>query len=139
MTTSTLDDLRRDIDRVDEVLVRLLNEVEQIRYIKEEASPSAHHVSAVVKAAGDKCDGIFGGAFGRWMLSELRRGARGFMPAAEIIDVYVQVWDAFERGDEATARRRRRRCATRRRRAPAATSTNMRRRRCSAKDRSMRR
>src|SRR3977135_3241527 len=26
MTTSTLDDLRRDIDRVDEVLVRLLNE-----------------------------------------------------------------------------------------------------------------
>ena len=85
-------------------LVRLLNEVEQIRYIKEEANPSAHHVSAVVKAAGDKCDGIFGGAFGRWMLSELRRGARGFMPAAEIIDVYVQVWDAFERGDEATAR-----------------------------------
>jgi len=85
-------------------LVRLLNEVEQIRYIKEEVNPSAHHVSAVVKAAGDQCDGIFGGAFGRWMLSELRRGARGFMPAAEIIDVYVQVWDAFERGDEATAR-----------------------------------
>jgi chorismate mutase-like protein len=26
MTTTTLDDLRRDIDRVDEVLVRLLNE-----------------------------------------------------------------------------------------------------------------
>lgn len=87
-----------------DMLVRLLNEVEQIRYIKEEAHPSAHHVSAVVKAAGDQCDGIFGGAFGRWMLSELKRGARGFMPAAEIIDVYVQVWDAYERGDEKTAR-----------------------------------
>jgi len=87
-----------------EMLLRLLREVESIRYIKEEASPSAHNVSAVVKAAGDHCDGIFGGAFGRWMLSELRRGARGFMPAAEIVDVYVQVWDVWQAGDERAAR-----------------------------------
>src|SRR5262249_31815916 len=80
-------------------LIRLLREVEQIRYIKEEASPSAHNLSAVMRATGDRCDGIFGGAFGRWMLSELRRGACGFMPAAEVVDVYVQVWDAFESGD----------------------------------------
>ena len=86
------------------LLVRLLNEVEQIRYIKEEASPSAHNISAVLGAVGERCDGIFGGAFGRWMLSELRRGARGFMPAAEVADVYVQVWEAYEAGDEARAR-----------------------------------
>ena len=86
-------------------LIRLLREIEQIRYIKEEASPSAHNLSAVVRATGNRCDGIFGGAFGRWMLSELRRGACGFMPAAEVVDVYVQVWDAFESGDEASARR----------------------------------
>jgi len=85
-------------------LVRLLNEVAQIRYIKEEASPSAHNISAVLSAVGERCEGIFGGAFGRWMLSELRRGARGFMPAAEVTDVYVQVWEAFEIGDEARAR-----------------------------------
>jgi len=86
------------------LLVRLLNEIGQIRYIKEEASPSAHNISAVLGAVGERCHGIFGGAFGRWMLSELRRGARGFMPAAEVTDVYVQVWEAFERGDEARAR-----------------------------------
>ena len=86
-------------------LIRLLREIEQIRYIKEEASPSAHNLSAVVRATGDRCNGIFGGAFGRWMLSELRRGAGGFMPAAEITDVYVQVWEAFEAGDHANARR----------------------------------
>jgi dihydrodipicolinate synthase/N-acetylneuraminate lyase len=85
-------------------LVRLLNDVAQIRYIKEEASPSAHNISAVLGAVGERCEGIFGGAFGRWMLSELRRGARGFMPAAEVTDVYVQVWEAFEIGDEARAR-----------------------------------
>ena len=86
------------------LLVRLLNEVAQIRYIKEEASPSAHNISAVLNAVGERCEGIFGGAFGRWMLSELRRGARGFMPAAEVTDVYVQVWDAYQAGDEARAR-----------------------------------
>ncbi len=85
-------------------LLRLLNEVENIRYIKEEAHPSAHNLSRVVQAAGDRCDGVFGGAFGRWMLSEMRRGACGFMPAAEVVDVYVQVWDAFQSGDEAMAR-----------------------------------
>ena len=87
-----------------DLLLRLLREVEAIRYIKEESSPSAHNVSAVVKAAGDKCDGIFGGAFGRWMLSEIHRGARGFMPAAEIVDVYVRLWDASQAGDERAAR-----------------------------------
>ncbi|MCL4505692.1 MAG: dihydrodipicolinate synthase family protein [Chloroflexi bacterium] len=88
-------------------LVRLLREAPHIRYIKEESGASAHNVSAVLRAVGPDggCDGIFGGAFGRWMLSEMRRGASGFMPAAEVIDVYVQVWDAFQRGDAATARR----------------------------------
>lgn len=86
------------------MLVELLREIEQIRYIKEEASPSAHNLSAVLAAVGERCDGVFGGAFGRWMLSELRRGACGFMPAAEVVDVYVKVWDAFRAGDEARAR-----------------------------------
>jgi len=86
-------------------LIRLMGEIVQIRYIKEEASPSAQNLSAVVRATGDRCDGIFGGAFGRWMLSELRRGAGGFMPAAEITDVYVQVWAAWQAGDYGEARR----------------------------------
>ena len=38
------------------------------------------------------------------MLSELHRGAAGFMPATEAVDVHVQVWDAYQAGDEALAR-----------------------------------
>jgi dihydrodipicolinate synthase/N-acetylneuraminate lyase len=86
------------------MLLRLLREVENVRYIKEEMTPSAHHISAVVAEVGQDCWGVFGGAFGRWMLSELRRGASGFMPAAEVTDVYVQIWDTFQAGDEAAAR-----------------------------------
>jgi dihydrodipicolinate synthase/N-acetylneuraminate lyase len=85
-------------------LLRLLREVENVHYIKEEMSPSAHHISAVVEAVGQDGWGVFGGAFGRWMLSELRRGASGFMPAAEAVDIYVQIWDAFQAGDEPAAR-----------------------------------
>ena len=85
-------------------LVRLLKEVEHVHYIKEERNPSAHNISQVVQTVGDACRGVFGGAHGKWMLSEMKRGAVGFMPAAQTTDVYVQIWDAFQAGDEAKAR-----------------------------------
>lgn len=85
-------------------LGQLLREVPGVHYIKEEANPSAHHISAVAALNELACWGIFGGALGRWMISEMRRGACGFMPAAELTDVYVQVWNAFQAGDEPLAR-----------------------------------
>ena len=84
---------------------RLLEEVEFISYVKEERHPSAHQISALLEKMGDSCLGVFGGAHGRWMLSELHRGASGFMPAAESTDVHVQIWDAYQSGDEAGARK----------------------------------
>lgn len=86
------------------LLAELLSEVEHIRYIKEEMHPSAHQISAVVKGAGENCWGVFGGAHDRWMLSELRRGATGFMPAVEAVDIHAQVWEAWQAGDEKKAR-----------------------------------
>ena len=38
------------------------------------------------------------------MLSELRRGASGFMPATEMTDVHVQIWDAWHAGKAELAR-----------------------------------
>jgi len=87
-------------------LARLLREIENVRYIKEELPPSAHHISQVLQTVGKECWGVFGGALGRWMISEMRRGACGFMPATEVVDAYVQIWDAFQAGDEALARQR---------------------------------
>jgi 4-hydroxy-tetrahydrodipicolinate synthase len=85
-------------------LMRLLREVENIHYIKEEAHPSAHNISTIIATSSADCWGVFGGAWGRWMMSELKRGAHGFMPAAEVIDVHVKIWNAFQSGDEGTAR-----------------------------------
>ena len=82
----------------------LFAEVEHISYLQEEQMPSAHEISAVVKEVKEGCLGVFGGGHGRWMLSELRRGATGFMPAVEAVDIHVQIWNAFQAGDEAQAR-----------------------------------
>jgi len=83
----------------------LLEEVEFVSYVKEENHPSAHQISAVLEKVGDSCLGVFGGSHGRWMLSELHRGASGFMPAAESTDIHVQIWEAYQSGDEAGARK----------------------------------
>ena len=85
-------------------LGRLINEIDQVQYIKEENEPSAHHISAVVAGVGSECKGVFGGALGRWMLSELHRGAAGFMPAAEVPEIYVRIWEAWQAGDRTAAR-----------------------------------
>ena len=85
-------------------LERLLTDVPHVEYVKEESDPSAHRISALTARCGAACRGVFGGAHGRWMLSELRRGAAGFMPATEMTDVHAQIWDAWRAGDEARAR-----------------------------------
>ncbi len=86
-------------------LVRLLTEIDEVQYIKEEREPSAHNISQVIADVGDACRGIFGGAHGRWMMSEMDRGASGFMPAVQTLDLYVKTWDAYQNGDLVEARR----------------------------------
>ncbi len=85
-------------------LKQLFREIEYVQYIKEEATPSAHNISNILANSGEDCLGVFGGAWGRWMMSELRRGAHGFMPSVEVVDIHVQIWNAFQSGDEVRAR-----------------------------------
>jgi 4-hydroxy-tetrahydrodipicolinate synthase len=86
-------------------LVRLLTEIEEVKYIKEEREPSAHNLTQVIRDVGEECLGIFGGGHGRWMMSEMERGSSGFMPAVQTLDIYVKTWDAFQAGDKNEARR----------------------------------
>ena len=85
-------------------LVRLLTEIEEVKYIKEEREPSAHNLTQVIQDVGDACLGIFGGGHGRWMMGEMERGSSGFMPAVQTLDLYVKTWDAFQAGDKTEAR-----------------------------------
>lgn len=87
-----------------EFMASLIRDIEHISYIKEETAPSGHSISEAIEAVGDECLGVFGGAHGQWMIPEMRRGAAGFIPAAQTTDVYVAIWDAFQSGDETKAR-----------------------------------
>ncbi len=86
-------------------LVRLLDEVEHVEYIKEETFPVTHIISQVREQAGPKLKGIFGGAGGRFLLLEYPRGVDGQMPGCHITDVVVRLWNALDSGDREEAKR----------------------------------
>jgi 4-hydroxy-tetrahydrodipicolinate synthase len=87
-----------------EQIARLIDDVPQIEYIKEERPPGPRHIAEVYQLVGDKVKTIFGGAGGRLMPDELRRGADGCMPACEIADLLAKVMELWWQGDEARAR-----------------------------------
>ena len=86
------------------LLGKLAREIERVRYIKEEVPPVTQSVSADIVACGNSVDGVFGGAAGRFMLDEMRRGAAGTMPACDVPDVHAAVWNAWQAGDVSGAR-----------------------------------
>ncbi len=92
-------DMRADL------LLRLCREVEWVQYVKEETTPSTLKLTQLV-TAGDagECRGVFGGAGGRYLIEEHRRGSAGNMPGCHVTDVVVAFWDALEAGDADRAR-----------------------------------
>ncbi|MBI1923608.1 dihydrodipicolinate synthase family protein [Candidatus Poribacteria bacterium] len=86
-----------------EFMLRLCREIEHVEYIKEETVPSTIKLTAVIKGNDGSCKGVFGGAGGRYLIEEYRRGMAGQMPGCHVTDVVVALWNALEAGDEARA------------------------------------
>ena len=87
-----------------EQIARLIEDVPQIEYVKEERPPGPRHIAEVYGLVGTKVKTIFGGAAGKFLPDELRRGAGGCMPACEIADLLAKVVERWWAGDEAGAR-----------------------------------
>ena len=87
-----------------EVLLRITQDVPQVRYTKEETLPSGQRLTLVLAQAPASLRGVFGGAGGRYITDELRRGAAGTMPAIELAEVHVALFAAHRRGDAKTVR-----------------------------------
>lgn len=87
------------------LLAKLLMDIPGVDYLKEESAFAPRVMTKVQELAGDSLKGVMGGMAGRYLLEEYRRGACGTMPACEVADAHVKVWDALERGDEEEARR----------------------------------
>ncbi len=82
------------------LLARMGREIENVKYAKVEAPPTAPKVSAVVAANGPV---VFGGLNCNFMIEELERGARGMMPGSDMIAILVDIWNKMEAGDKAGA------------------------------------
>lgn len=82
---------------------QLAEECEWVQYIKVESQPITAKVAGMVDAAGDVLT-VFGGAGGGYFIEEMRRGGMGTMPFCSQPEAFVAVWNAFQTGDEATAR-----------------------------------
>lgn len=88
-----------------ERVAEIVAAVPAIRWVKEETQPCGQNISRLLAAAGDRLEGIFGGAGARYLIDELRRGAAGTMPASELADVHVAIVAAWRAGNETEARR----------------------------------
>jgi 4-hydroxy-tetrahydrodipicolinate synthase len=82
----------------------LVEQIDGVDYIKEETIPPGHVITQLRTLTGPRLKGVMGGMAGRFLLDEFRRGACGTMPACEVTDVHLALWNALEAGDEPGAR-----------------------------------
>jgi 4-hydroxy-tetrahydrodipicolinate synthase len=86
------------------VVLRLVDEIDGVSYIKEERLPAGRFMSEALAAGSPRLRGILGGSAGLYLPGELQRGAIGCMPSAAMGDVLVAVYDASMAGDTTEAR-----------------------------------
>jgi len=85
-------------------LNKLAKEIQHVEYVKEENIPSPYHISSVLSYAGNNIKGVFGGNAGRWIFTEFKRGACGWIMACEFCDILVEVYEELQVGNEEKAR-----------------------------------
>ena len=78
----------------------LLRLCQQIDYVKEETDLSTINLTEIVNANDGSIKGFFGGAGGRYLSADSRRGSGGNMPRCHVTDVVVALWNSLESGDE---------------------------------------
>ncbi len=90
-------------------MLDICDQSENIVMIKEECQYSSQLISNTLAMAnqrqGCKLIGIMGGKAGKYIIEEYMRGAIGNMPACEIADVHVKIWNLCEKGDLAAAQK----------------------------------
>ena len=75
-----------------------------ITYTKEETLPSGPVITALRAKEIPQLKGVLGGGGARYIIDELNRGALGALPAVELTDLHVAIYEAHTTGDFERAR-----------------------------------
>ena len=87
-----------------QLIAELVDEIPTARFVKEESAYPPQTVGEIIRLTGDKVEGVMGGRGGKTLMEEVRHGVSGTMPACEIADVHVALWNAIEAKDQVRAR-----------------------------------
>lgn len=79
------------------LLARMGKEIENVKYVKAEAPPTAPKFTSIRKLNPDLI--LFGGLNGQFLIEEFQRGSRGVMPGSDLIPELVRIWTKLEAGD----------------------------------------
>ena len=80
-----------------DTIVRLVNDYDNIRFVKAEAPPTFQKAKKIIEATGGKVT-VFGGLNATFFYEELCSGVVGTMPAGEFPDVLVRVYELYTSG-----------------------------------------
>ena len=86
-------------------IIEVLEAVPAVAYVKEETLPCGQRIEQILAGAPQSLRGVFGGAGGRYIVDELNRGSAGTLPAVELIELHVELMNAYRRGNRENARR----------------------------------
>ena len=75
-----------------------------ITYTKEETLPSGPMITVLRAREILQLKGVLGGGGARYLIDELNRGALGALPAVELTDLHVAIYEAHTAGDFERAR-----------------------------------
>ncbi|MDF1816751.1 MAG: dihydrodipicolinate synthase family protein [Verrucomicrobiales bacterium] len=85
-------------------IASLVRESPAITYVKEETLPSGPAITQLLAGDIPHLKAVFGGGGARYIIDEFDRGARGAMPAVELTDLHVALFEAHTSRDYAKAR-----------------------------------
>lgn len=84
-------------------MLALAADVDAIRYVKEEGIPSGPKVTKMIDSMTNDLDGVIGGGGARYVFEELERGVVASMPAIELLELHVDLLNAYYGGDRGSA------------------------------------
>jgi 4-hydroxy-tetrahydrodipicolinate synthase len=86
-----------------DAIINLARACPTVCYVKDEVQPSLERIRELAEKGAGPMQGIFTGSGANHLMDEMRAGAQGCCPGADLVDVYARVYDLYQEGREAEA------------------------------------